>query len=209
VKARRLRPARSWTSSSASTAVACGRWRVRRPGRCARSSWPCPGSARETADSIALYAAGLPLFVIDAYTRRVFSRLGLVRGDEPYDVLQRVFMEALPAEAALFNDYHAQVVMIAKDVLSKTTGLPELSAGRRMPQAGRVTIKRQQIKRLSPRFGCQEWPSHEAVLGCMNHGGAPVSTGTTTPADAGRACYRLVNPVGKVTTANDNLALAA
>ena len=75
-----------------------------------------PGIGRETADSIALYAAGLPLFVIDAYTRRVFSRLGLVRGDEPYDVLQRVFMEALPAEAALYNDYHAQVVILAKDV---------------------------------------------------------------------------------------------
>jgi endonuclease-3 related protein len=74
------------------------------------------GIGRETADSIALYAAGLPLFVVDAYTRRVFSRLGLVRGDEPYDVLQRVFMDALPAEALLYNEYHAQVVMLAKDV---------------------------------------------------------------------------------------------
>jgi endonuclease-3 related protein len=75
-----------------------------------------PGIGRETADSIALYAAGLPLFVIDAYTRRVFSRLGLIEGDEPYDVVQRVFMAALPAEADLFNDYHAQVVILAKDV---------------------------------------------------------------------------------------------
>jgi endonuclease-3 related protein len=74
-----------------------------------------PGIGRETADSIALYAAGRPLFVIDAYTRRVFSRLGLVRGDEPYDVLQRRFMDALPAEAPLFNEYHAQIVMLAKE----------------------------------------------------------------------------------------------
>lgn len=74
------------------------------------------GIGRETADSIALYAAGLPLFVVDAYTRRVFSRLGLVRGDEPYDVLQRVFMDALPAEAPLYNEYHAQIVLLAKDV---------------------------------------------------------------------------------------------
>ncbi|HUG52537.1 MAG TPA: endonuclease [Vicinamibacteria bacterium] len=74
-----------------------------------------PGIGRETADSIVLYAAGLPLFVIDAYTRRVFARLGLVRGDEPYDELQRVFMSALPADTALFNDYHAQVVVLAKD----------------------------------------------------------------------------------------------
>ena len=46
------------------------------------------GIGRETADSIALYAAGLPLFVVDAYTRRVFARLGLIAGDEPYDEVQ-------------------------------------------------------------------------------------------------------------------------
>jgi endonuclease-3 related protein len=74
------------------------------------------GIGRETADSIALYAAGHPLFVIDAYTRRVFARLGLVRGDESYDALQRFFMDALPEDAPLFNDYHAQIVMLAKDV---------------------------------------------------------------------------------------------
>src|SRR5688500_7607708 len=66
-----------------------------------------PGIGRETADSIVLYAASLPLFVIDAYTRRVFSRLGLIGGDEPYDALQRRFMAELPADVALFNDYHA------------------------------------------------------------------------------------------------------
>jgi len=74
-----------------------------------------PGIGRETADSIALYAAGQPLFVVDAYTRRVFGRLGAVKGDEPYDVLQRVFMDALPAEAPLFNEYHAQIVILAKE----------------------------------------------------------------------------------------------
>lgn len=74
-----------------------------------------PGIGRETADAIALYAAGHPLFVIDAYTRRVFSRLGLVRGDEPYDALQRAFMDALPADAALFQDYHGQIVELAKE----------------------------------------------------------------------------------------------
>jgi endonuclease III related protein len=74
-----------------------------------------PGIGRETADSIALYAAGRPLFVIDAYTRRVFARLGAIDGGEPYDVLQRRFMAALPAEAELFNEYHAQVVILAKE----------------------------------------------------------------------------------------------
>lgn len=74
------------------------------------------GVGRETADSIALYAAGKPLFVVDAYTRRVFSRLGLVRGDEPYDELQRFFEDRLPRSAALYGELHAQVVLLAKDV---------------------------------------------------------------------------------------------
>jgi endonuclease-3 related protein len=74
------------------------------------------GIGRETADSIALYAAGQPLFVVDGYTRRVFTRLGLLRGDEAYDDIQRIFMDRLPADASLFNDYHAQIVRLAKDV---------------------------------------------------------------------------------------------
>ena len=74
------------------------------------------GIGPETADCIVLYAAGLPSFVVDAYTRRVFGRLGLLRGDESYEEVQRVFHASLPANAALFNDYHAQVVRLAKDV---------------------------------------------------------------------------------------------
>jgi endonuclease-3 related protein len=74
------------------------------------------GIGRETADSIALYAAGLPLFVVDAYTRRVFTRLGLLRGDEDYDEIQRFFTDRLAADAALYNDYHAQIVLHGKDV---------------------------------------------------------------------------------------------
>lgn len=78
-----------------------------------------PGIGRETADSIALYAAGRPLFVVDAYTRRVFSRLGILEGAEPYDHVQSVFMSRLPRRAALYNDYHAQIVLLAKDFCRK------------------------------------------------------------------------------------------
>jgi endonuclease-3 related protein len=74
-----------------------------------------PGVGPETADSIALYAAGHPLFVVDAYTRRVFARLGRLRGDESYDEAQRFFEERLPRDAALYNDYHAQLVRLGKD----------------------------------------------------------------------------------------------
>ncbi len=92
------------------------RMRQEDPGQLRRALLEVPGIGRETADSIVLYAAGLPLFVVDAYTRRVFSRLGLVRGDEPYDELQLLFHSSLPRDAALFNDFHAQVVTLAKDV---------------------------------------------------------------------------------------------
>ena len=74
------------------------------------------GIGRETADSIVLYAAGLPLFVVDAYTRRVFGRLGLLRGDEAYDEIQELFMGRLPLDVALYYDYHAQIVKLGKDV---------------------------------------------------------------------------------------------
>ncbi|MFN8096247.1 MAG: endonuclease [Vicinamibacteria bacterium] len=73
------------------------------------------GIGRETADSIALYAAGHPLFVIDAYTRRILARLGLARGDEPYDALQALFHRRLPRDPALYNDFHAQLVALGKD----------------------------------------------------------------------------------------------
>ncbi len=93
------------------------------------------GIGPETADSIVLYAAGLPLFVVDAYTRRVFTRLGLLRGDESYDTIQRYFMERLPPDAALYNDYHAQVVRLGKEVcrprpMCTTCPLDELCARR-------------------------------------------------------------------------------
>jgi endonuclease-3 related protein len=73
------------------------------------------GIGPETADAIALYAAEQPLFVVDAYTRRVFARLGHLRGDEGYLGVQRFFHERLPRDPALFNDYHAQIVRLAKE----------------------------------------------------------------------------------------------
>ena len=73
------------------------------------------GIGPETADSIALYAAGHPAFVVDAYTRRVFARLGHLSGGEPYGDVQRYFVRRLPRDAALFNDYHAQIVRLAKE----------------------------------------------------------------------------------------------
>ena len=73
------------------------------------------GIGPETADSILLYAAGLPSFVVDAYTKRVFSRHGLVQADAGYAEVQALFARALPADAPLFNEYHALIVRVGKD----------------------------------------------------------------------------------------------
>ena len=74
------------------------------------------GIGPETADSILLYAAGRPVFVIDAYTRRIADRLGLSPdGRGSYDDYQRLFTASLPADAGLFNEYHALLVRLGKD----------------------------------------------------------------------------------------------
>jgi endonuclease-3 related protein len=77
------------------------------------------GVGRETADSILLYAVGMPFFVVDAYTRRVFGRLGMVDPDADYDAIRHAFEAALPRDVALYNDYHAQIVEHGKDVCRK------------------------------------------------------------------------------------------
>ena len=69
-----------------------------------------PGIGPETCDSILLYAGGKPSFVVDAYTRRLFSRLGMVSEKDDYHRVRALFMEHLPPEVPLFNEYHALIV---------------------------------------------------------------------------------------------------
>ena len=72
------------------------------------------GIGLETADSILLYAYQEPVFVVDAYTRRIFSRLGLVGTDVSYDDIQKVFHENLKKDVKIFKEYHALIVEHAK-----------------------------------------------------------------------------------------------
>jgi endonuclease-3 related protein len=72
------------------------------------------GIGPETADAIALYAANRPVFVVDAYTRRILARHRIVASDVGYDALQALFMANLPRDPALFNEYHALLVRLAK-----------------------------------------------------------------------------------------------
>ena len=78
------------------------------------------GIGPETADSIILYAAHQPIFVVDAYTRRIFVRLGLTREDATYDELQSFFMDNLPHDEKRFNEYHALIVAFGKNVCKKS-----------------------------------------------------------------------------------------
>jgi len=77
------------------------------------------GIGKETADSILLYAAEKPIFVVDAYTRRVFSRHGFLSPDADYDSVQEFFMNNLRHDTLLFNEYHALIVRIGKDRCKK------------------------------------------------------------------------------------------
>ncbi len=72
------------------------------------------GIGPETADSILLYALDKPVFVVDAYTRRIFHRLGLLPANAGYDDTQRYFQTRLPHSLPLFREYHALIVAHAK-----------------------------------------------------------------------------------------------
>ena len=73
------------------------------------------GIGPETADSILLYGLEKPAFVVDAYTFRILSRHGLAADPCSYEELQAIFMEVLPPETALYQEYHALLVQTGKD----------------------------------------------------------------------------------------------
>ncbi len=77
------------------------------------------GIGPETADSILLYALNKPVFVIDAYTKRILSRHSFVNQDVSYEQAQEVFMKALNPDVKLFNEYHALLVKLAKEYCLK------------------------------------------------------------------------------------------
>ncbi len=77
------------------------------------------GVGPETADSILLYRFNEPVFVVDAYTFRIFRRLGIYEG-ESYADLQRLFMGNLQNKSQMFNEYHALIVRHAKNICLKT-----------------------------------------------------------------------------------------
>lgn len=74
------------------------------------------GIGPETADSILLFAFSRTFFVVDAYTNRLFSRLGVIRGNESYDRIRGLFEGSLERTPEIYNEYHALVVVQCKRV---------------------------------------------------------------------------------------------
>ena len=121
------------------------RWLVEAGGLEAVRDWPTEklrhsllavkGVGPETADDILLYAFARPVFVVDAYTRRLFSRLGLCAPDAGYESLRHAFERVLPPDVAMFNEYHALIVAHAKDICRPRPRCGECSLRRRCPAA--------------------------------------------------------------------------
>ena len=77
------------------------------------------GIGQETADSILLYAFKKPIFVIDAYTRRILTQHRFIKEDATYEEIQNLFMQNLKNDVKLFNEYHALLVKLGKDFCLK------------------------------------------------------------------------------------------
>ena len=73
------------------------------------------GIGPETADSICLYAFQKPIFVVDAYTARIFGRHGMIESPSGYEQIQELFHAELEPDAALFNEFHALIVRVGKE----------------------------------------------------------------------------------------------
>lgn len=86
------------------------------------------GIGPETADCILLYGGNKPIFVVDAYTYRILSRHGIVPDQTSYREMQELFMDSLPEDTEMFNEYHALLVKVGKEHCKKSnpicTGCP-------------------------------------------------------------------------------------
>lgn len=104
VKARKLKAVAEWLAGYGDDPA---RLAEREAKALRREALGVYGVGPETADVIVLYAAGLPSFVIDAYTIRVLERLGIEPERRSYEGYQALFEERLPPDAALYNEFHA------------------------------------------------------------------------------------------------------
>lgn len=117
------------------------------------------GVGPETADDILLYAFERPVFVVDAYTRRVFARLGLIAGDEPYEALRACFERALGGDVPLYNEYHALIVHHGKHICQRRPRCDVCCLGRICPSnGGRVGLSNP-VPVAAPRVRARSRPA--------------------------------------------------
>lgn len=112
IKARRLRAFTSWIVRNFDHDLR--RLFALPTDRLRRELLAIPGIGPETADSILLYAGKRPVFVVDAYTRRILERHGWIEARATYDEVASLFVQQLPRDARLFNEYHALIVALGK-----------------------------------------------------------------------------------------------
>ena len=118
-----LRPSGYFNVKAGRLRAVCA-WYLEQGGHDALRHWPTSrlrdallglhGVGPETADDILLYAFDRPVFVVDAYTRRLFARLGMGSGDAPYEALRAGIERALGPDVSLYNEYHALIVRHGK-----------------------------------------------------------------------------------------------
>jgi len=116
-KARKLKAFAEWFGTQYDDSLE--RLFARDAGELRRELLAVHGIGEETADSILLYAGDKPVFVIDAYTRRIVNRLGLAPSAKSYQDYRELFMNALPPDVSLFNEYHALLVRLGKEPCRK------------------------------------------------------------------------------------------
>lgn len=132
VKARRLHNFCTWYVQAGGLEAL----RSRSTGELRHALLGVNGVGPETADDILLYAFERPVFVIDAYTRRLFARLGAEQTEDGYETLRHWFESRLAPEVALYNEYHALIVRHAKDVCRPKPLCKECCLARLCPSAG-------------------------------------------------------------------------
>jgi endonuclease-3 related protein len=94
------------------------------------------GVGPETADSILLYAGAMPSFVVDTYTQRMLARHGWIGYDADYHQIKEHFESELPADAPLFNEYHALIVELGKRHCKKTPNCEACPLRELLPEGG-------------------------------------------------------------------------
>ncbi len=108
------------------------------PGRLREELLEIKGVGRETADSILLYALGVPTFVVDAYTWRVLSRHRLVPEETSYEEMKDLFERNLPRDAKLYNEFHALLVAVGREYCRPAPRCAKCPLRKFLPEGGPI-----------------------------------------------------------------------